>query len=177
MQAFKPCWFPWETASPPKDLILCQQAKFEGSGADCLKTTSMPGFRKRIAWAVWEGLGFSLFRGDAKPDRYYTALEKPLQKSQVSLAVQGLSPAVTEHPSLWPFWSSQHACSFSQQGFFQKQQLQPWHSGQEGKQYLAPLGTGSADRLMSSVNLRLSSLVYLSGMTTTWGDRCYMRGL
>ena len=127
------------------------------------------------------GSTFLSVRGDAKPARYCMALEKHLQKAQVLLPVKGPDPIATGHPFLRAVRSSWRAYSFSQQGFFQKQQPQPWCGGREGKQHFASLGTGSTDRLMSGVNLlRLSVLVFLSGKDDSHmghGERCYMRGL
>lgn len=123
---------------------------------------------------------FSAGGGDAKPARYCLALEKPLQKAQVPLPVKGPDPVAAEHPFLWAVQSPVPVPSPSRD-FFPKQQPQPRRGGREGKQHLAWLGTGSADRLMSGVNLLgLSSLVFLSGKDDSHaehGERCYMRGL
>lgn len=127
------------------------------------------------------GSAFLSVRGDVKPGSYGMALEKPLQKAQVSLPVKGPDPKAAEHPSPWAVPSSRCAGAAPSRDFFQKQQPQPRRGGREGKQHCAWLGAGSADRLMRGVNfLRLSSLVFLRGKDDSHaghGERCYMRGL
>lgn len=137
--------------------------------------------QKGECFGCWRGAQLFSVRGDAKPARHCKALGKPLQEDRVSLPVQGPDPTAPEHPFLWAVRSSRRACSVSQQGFFSEAAASAWHGGREGKQHLALLVAGSADRLTSGVHLlRLSSVVFLGGKDdshTGHGERCYVRGL
>lgn len=124
MKDLKAHWFPWETTAGLKGLIPSVSKPNYGNWV--FQSSQNMYFYARLQKEkqfrlLERGSAFLSVRGDAKPVGYFIALDL-CKRSRCHFHDSWLWPHSHWASFLWAVKSSQHAFSFSQQGFLQKQQ-------------------------------------------------------